>query len=86
MKKVTHKNIDVIFKDVNKRFEKINDNIEILEENLKKTEIEDIRKKRLENWIYGKGICEFCGHRKATVNLDLKSGTHRECRTCWDFW
>ncbi len=35
-------------------------------------------------WLLGEGICEVCGVRKAEVNLDLKAGTHRECRPCWD--
>ena len=35
-------------------------------------------------WLKGEGICEWCGKRQAEVNLDLKSGTHRECRSCLD--
>ena len=35
-------------------------------------------------WCFKEGMCEICGMRKATVNLDLKSGSHRECRFCWD--
>ena len=36
------------------------------------------------NWKGVEGVCEWCGIRRATVNLDLKAGTHRECRQCWD--
>lgn len=36
------------------------------------------------NWIRGEGVCEVCGLRPAEVNLDLKYGSHRECRSCWD--
>ena len=35
-------------------------------------------------WRGVQGMCEVCGLRKATVNLDLKYGSHRECRICWD--
>ena len=35
-------------------------------------------------WRGVKGMCEVCGLRKATVNLDLKYGSHRECQICWD--
>ena len=35
-------------------------------------------------WLKGEGICEVCGLRPAEVNLDLKYGSHRECRSCWD--
>ena len=35
-------------------------------------------------WKGVPGMCEVCGLRKATVNLDLKYGSHRECRICWD--
>jgi len=34
-------------------------------------------------WINGVGMCEDCGVREATVNLNLKHGTHRECERCW---
>ena len=35
-------------------------------------------------WLRSPGICEVCGLRPATVNLDLNFGSHRECRSCWD--
>ena len=35
-------------------------------------------------WLGKVGICEVCGNMKATVNLNLKYGSHRECRYCWD--
>ena len=34
-------------------------------------------------WLKGEGMCEWCGLRRAEVNLELKYGTHRECRSCW---
>ena len=37
-----------------------------------------------ERWIRGPYMCEICGLQKATVNLDLKYGSHKECRYCWD--
>tara|TARA_A100001015_G_scaffold292057_1_gene366925 strand:+ start:278 stop:472 length:195 start_codon:yes stop_codon:yes gene_type:complete len=39
---------------------------------------------RLNRWLNGKDMCEICGRHKATVNLELKYGSHRECRYCWD--
>ena len=30
-------------------------------------------------------MCEICKMSVATVNLDLKAGSHRECRYCWDY-
>ena len=35
------------------------------------------------HWIYGKSWCEICGLKRATVNLDLQYGSHRECMNCW---
>ena len=35
-------------------------------------------------WKGVKGMCEVCQRRIATVNLDLKYGSHRECQSCWD--
>lgn len=35
-------------------------------------------------WLGKEGMCEVCGLRRAVVNLDLSSGSHRECRSCWD--
>lgn len=35
-------------------------------------------------WLKGPFMCEICGRNKATVNLDLKYGSHKECRYCWD--
>ena len=34
-------------------------------------------------WLKGNGMCEWCGYYEAEYNLDLKCGTHRECRFCW---
>ena len=34
-------------------------------------------------WVYGEGWCEDCGFNRATVNLELKYGSHRECMRCW---
>ena len=45
-----------------------------------KTDVNDRKNK----WLKGKGNCEWCGRHPATVNLDLKYGSHRECRYCWD--
>ena len=28
-------------------------------------------------------LCEICNQRNATMNLDLKSGSHKECSDCW---
>ena len=36
------------------------------------------------SWRGKEGMCEWCGLRPATINLDLKAGTHRECQICWD--
>ena len=44
---------------------------------------ESLFKKRW--WLGEPNMCEICGMREATVNLDLTVGTHRECRDCWDF-
>ena len=35
-------------------------------------------------WLKGINMCEWCGRNRATVNLELKYGSHRECRYCWD--
>lgn len=35
-------------------------------------------------WLGKIGICEVCKFHKAEVNLDLKYGSHRECRFCWN--
>jgi hypothetical protein len=35
-------------------------------------------------WLRNPGLCEVCGVREATVNLDLTFGSHRECRICWN--
>ena len=37
-----------------------------------------------QRWLRGPLMCEICGRHKATVNLDLKYGSHKECRYCWD--
>tara|TARA_Y100001970_G_C13951786_1_gene708607 strand:+ start:66 stop:260 length:195 start_codon:yes stop_codon:yes gene_type:complete len=29
-------------------------------------------------------MCEWCGRHPATINLELKYGSYRECRYCWD--
>ena len=39
---------------------------------------------RRDNWYFGEGTCEVCGFNPATVNLDLKCGSHRECLSCWN--
>ena len=35
-------------------------------------------------WLKGINMCEWCGRNRATINLELKYGSHRECRHCWD--
>ena len=35
-------------------------------------------------WLGSPGMCEVCGLHKATVNLDLTFGSHRECQFCWN--
>ena len=35
-------------------------------------------------WMGEKGMCEVCSLRRATVNLELKYGSHRECQICWN--
>ena len=62
-----------IFKTDEEAWESINNTIQ----NITKT----IRKGR--DWLGKPGICENCGHREATHNLDLKFGSHRECGSCW---
>ena len=83
MKKVIYKNLTIT---IDEDMKKLGKKIDKLEKDMDNYDIEEKRRKRLANWIYGEGMCEFCGERKATVNLDLKGGTHRECRRCWDYW
>lgn len=40
--------------------------------------------KKPREWLTSNGLCEVCGLRKATVNLELKFGSHRECQSCWE--
>ena len=35
-------------------------------------------------WLGKPGMCEWCGYNEATHNLDLKFGSHRECKVCWE--
>tara|TARA_Y100001970_G_C14198075_1_gene839353 strand:+ start:400 stop:600 length:201 start_codon:yes stop_codon:yes gene_type:complete len=35
-------------------------------------------------FIKNNKLCEICGKREAKINLELKFGSHRECRICWD--
>ena len=63
------------------------DNKEITNKNKSLHQEESIEQKlndRKNKWLRGKGMCEWCGKHLATVNLELKYGTHRECRYCWD--
>tara|TARA_B100000963_G_C22639317_1_gene679501 strand:+ start:8850 stop:9050 length:201 start_codon:yes stop_codon:yes gene_type:complete len=63
------------------------DNKEITNEKKSLHQKESIEQKlndRKNKWLRGKGMCEWCGKHPATVNLELKYGTHRECRYCWD--
>ena len=53
--------------------------------NLIQTKITPSVRKGVRGWLGKEGICEICGESKATVNLNLEYGTHRECRYCWDF-
>lgn len=39
---------------------------------------------RRDYWYFAEGMCEVCNLRRATVNLELKFGSHRECKSCWD--
>ena len=50
----------------------------------KKNSEKELNQNRKNIWLKGKDMCEWCGRIKATVNLDLKYGSHRECRYCWD--
>lgn len=43
-----------------------------------------LEKSKRTNWLFGEGICEICGVRNATRNLNLDSGSHRECFSCWE--
>ena len=47
---------------------------------------ENIKNKedRKKVWLKGINMCEWCGRYRATVNLELNYGSHRECRYCWD--
>ena len=40
--------------------------------------------KKRDFWYGEEGMCEICGLHRATVNLELTYGSHRECRSCWD--
>ena len=42
------------------------------------------KEERKKVWLKGINMCEWCGRNPATVNLELKYGSHRECRYCWD--
>ena len=44
--------------------------------------IEEARKKN-GGWLRDIGKCEVCNTHLAEYNLDLRSGSHRECRWCW---
>ncbi len=35
-------------------------------------------------WVNEGKMCQICNKRKATINLDLKVGSHRECLCCWN--
>ena len=41
-------------------------------------------KEKRNTWLKGNNICEWCGRHTATINLELKYGSFRECRYCWD--
>ena len=58
---------------------KLDDNNEVYQQDIK------TKKNNIEQrWLRGPLMCEICGRHKATVNLDLKYGSHKECRYCWD--
>lgn len=44
--------------------------------------IEEARKKN-GGWLRDIGKCEVCNTHLAEYNLDLRCGSHRECRWCW---
>jgi len=35
-------------------------------------------------WLKGVGKCEVCGVYEAMYNLELNSGSHKECYICWN--
>ena len=61
--------------DNDRNYEKINKMVQEISLNIRSNN---------RHWIKGEGNCEVCGLRPAEVNLDLKYGSHRECRSCWD--
>ena len=65
-----------------KQLEDLKKQLEDLDSLIQKTSM-NIRNGNRE-WLRNPGLCEVCGLREATVNLDLTCGSHRECQMCWD--
>ena len=42
------------------------------------------RPRNTRGWGGKEGMCEVCGLRRATENLMLEYGSHRECYFCWN--
>ena len=46
--------------------------------------IKEKNKEKRNTSLNGNIMCEWCGRHPATINLELKYGSYRECRHCWD--
>ncbi len=60
------------------------DNNDIINNKKITNENHNNKEERKNIWLKGINMCEWCGRNRATVNLELKYGSHRECRYCWD--
>ena len=65
-----------------KQLDDLKKQLEDLDSLIQKTSMNKRNGKR--EWLRNPGLCEVCGLRKATVNLDLTFGSHRECQICWN--
>lgn len=69
-------------KDLNEKNKEFEEQLNKLNRIVQKSSM-NIRSNNTE-FLKQSGLCEVCGLRPATINLDLIFGSHRECTICWN--
>ena len=72
--------------DIKEHTETINKIIQNNNDKIRENYLKMIKKSTTSprSWMNKEGMCEICGINKASVNLELKYGSHRECYSCWN--